>query len=159
MLRTWKQPPRIKILEALGALADQRVTLTDSGAIVSSSSGNKRYTVIYNQSTDTITSNDNGSYWKGYLGYPALAVLMLNGRLPFNAKLASLLAGIPWKQWNENYKYDYSQVESLVRKRVGEASAAALVKLDMLVKEIESSLREGALPSPGDSTEAPPAGW
>ena len=68
----WEHPPIIKIYEALGAVADNRVELSENTAKVFSSSGNKFYDVSYDRDSNSIMTNDNGSYWKGYLGYPAI---------------------------------------------------------------------------------------
>ncbi|MEK7499359.1 MAG: hypothetical protein AAB649_02015 [Patescibacteria group bacterium] len=57
----WNIPPRIKVYEALGAIADNRIQITGNEAQVVSSSGNKTYEVMYNPQEQAITSNDNGS--------------------------------------------------------------------------------------------------
>jgi len=65
MLRT--PPPLIKIYEALGAIADQRIELIQGlfvEAKVYSSSREKYYTVTYDAANKAIMLNDNGSYWK-----------------------------------------------------------------------------------------------
>src|ERR1700733_3253094 len=60
----WKQPPVIKIYEALGAVADGRVEVSGDTAKVYSSTGNKFYDVTYDPAEQAIMTNDNGSYWK-----------------------------------------------------------------------------------------------
>jgi len=69
----WKQPPIIKVYEALGSIADGRITVEGNTAKIYSSSGNKFYEVTYDPDTSSIMCNDNGSYWAGYLGYPAIS--------------------------------------------------------------------------------------
>ena len=93
----WNLPPKIKVFEALGAIADGRVSIKGNKAKVISSRGNKEYEVIYDPSKNAITSNDNGSMLKGYLGYPAIAFLMLKGKLSFDENYAKLLKNIAWK--------------------------------------------------------------
>ena len=93
----WKLPPKIKIYEALGCLADGRLKEINSQIRVYSSSGNKYYNVTYDQSKQAIMANDNGSYWQGYLGYPAIAYLMSVEELPFDQKFAEGLKDIAWK--------------------------------------------------------------
>lgn len=75
-----KLPPLQKIYEAWSALADGRVEMGEDTADVASSNGAKHYTVSWTE--DTYSSNDNASYWQGYAGYPVLAVLMKQGKLP-----------------------------------------------------------------------------
>ena len=70
----WKNPPKIKVYEALGCIADNRIEVNENEAKVYSSSREKYYTVKYDR--NSIMSNDNGSYWVGYLGYPSIALLM-----------------------------------------------------------------------------------
>ena len=75
-MSTWKSPPKAKVYEALSAVADGRVTLMGGEkAEVVSSDGTKTYHVEWSPDSNQITSNDNASYWQGYLGYPIIAVL------------------------------------------------------------------------------------
>lgn len=76
-----KFPPIEKILEAYTAIADGHVKLENDQALVTSSNEAKTYIVTFHD--NTYTSNDNASYWQGYLGYPGIAVLMLQGKLPY----------------------------------------------------------------------------
>jgi hypothetical protein len=111
----WKMPPTIKILEALGAVADRRVKQKKGGLFwVNSSSGKKHYEVKYDPIANAITSNDNGSYWKGYLGYPGIAVLLTLKVLPFPVHLAAGLVGIKWKQINAHFQNNFEQTEKHV---------------------------------------------
>ncbi|MBI5734047.1 MAG: hypothetical protein HY973_03850 [Candidatus Kerfeldbacteria bacterium] len=111
----WKLPPRIKVYEALGAIADGRVELVDEhNAHVHSSARQKTYDVSWNLETNEITSNDNGSYWQKYLSYPGLAVLMLLGKLPYEEKYAQAFKGISWGNLNEEMRRDYVKVEEYV---------------------------------------------
>lgn len=77
----WKLPPKIKIYKALGVIGDARIKLDSDKAIFTSSEGNKKYDVMYSKEENAIMANDNGSYWQSYLGYPAIAFLMLTGRI------------------------------------------------------------------------------
>ena len=112
----WKLPPKIKIYEALGAVADGRVRMiSDEEAVVVSSDGTRRYHVRLKGSA--VDSTDNGSVYRGYLGYPAIAVLMLKGMIPFDPSVAEMLRGIPWRELNERFKR-YDIVERYVLDRV-----------------------------------------
>lgn len=107
----WAVPPRAKIYEALGAVADARVTLTGpTTAEVTSSSGDKTYSVTWSPDMTVFSSNDNASYWRRYAGYPIIAVLLVTGRLPYDAGRAKLLAGVPWKRLNDDARRDYDRV-------------------------------------------------
>jgi hypothetical protein len=109
-MAAWKMPPKAKIYEALSAIADGRVRLKENQkAEVVSSGGTKTYLVEWSEDVKGITSNDNASYWQGYMGYPILAVLMLLGRLDFKKPVAELLARIPWKQINKQFRNDYDK--------------------------------------------------
>jgi hypothetical protein len=114
----WKQPPSIKIYEALGALADGRVHVEGTTAKVWASTGDKYYDVVYEPATDAISANDNGSYWQGYLGYPSVALLAALGVIKYRTDVAEWLKGVPWKEVNTRFKNDYNKVEAAVRERL-----------------------------------------
>ncbi len=110
----WKIPPRIKVLEALTCIADGKIEIKNNKARVVSSLGDREYTVIYDEKKNAIFSNDNGSIYRGYLGYPAIAFLMVKGKLPYNEKIAKALRDIKWRLLNEKYK-KYFVVEKIVK--------------------------------------------
>jgi len=127
-MANWKMPPKAKVYEALSAVADDRVAmLTPTRAAVKSSSGEKNYTVEWAEDFSHITSNDNASFWQGYVGYPIIAVLLATGRLSYNRSLVGRLAGVPWKKINDQFKRDYQKaVDSVldeVSKKGGDRAA------------------------------------
>lgn len=104
----WKLPPRAKVYEAFSAVADGRVRLTGPGsATVTSSGGDKVYDVTWSDDDRLISANDNASYWQGYLGYPALAVLLARGELRAGEDVVRALAGVKWHDLNARFKRDY----------------------------------------------------
>ena len=113
MAQQWALPPKIKILEALGAIGDKRITFNDNSATVVGSSGNRKYEVKFSE--NKISSTDNGSMFKGYIGYPAIAFLMLKGILPQHKKMSDALKGIRWRELNEKFKA-YWKTEFVVEK-------------------------------------------
>jgi hypothetical protein len=145
-LKNWKMPPPIKVYEALGAIGDGRVRAIDidnddaPGAWdVVSSAGAKTYRVELSADGREISSNDNASYWQGYLGYPAIAVLIARGTLHASAEATRALAGIPWKELNRRFKNDYArttaEVARIVEERGGDFDAVraeAIAILDAL---------------------------
>lgn len=102
-----KLPPIEKIHEAYSAVADGRITLRDTEADVLSSDYAKKYIVKWEG--ETYSSNDNASYWKGYLGYPIIAVLMLQGKLSLDREIARNFSGINWKKLNTEHKNKFSE--------------------------------------------------
>ena len=108
----WKMPPEVKIYEALGAVVDGRVVQrTINEGKVESSIGNKVYTVKYD-GKKAIMTNDNGSYWQGYLGYPAIAFLMTQGIVGYHQSVAAALKGIEWKLINDQHQNDYNKTKA-----------------------------------------------
>jgi hypothetical protein len=134
----WKIPPKIKIYEALGCIGDKRIEILGSTAKVFSSSRNKFYSVSYNEESNTIMANDNGSYWQGYLGYPSIAFLMLKGKITFNEKFAGVLKGIRWKDINTQFKNDYDKTENYILEKAKERG----VNQDELLQEVENILSQ-----------------
>ena len=101
-----KPTPIEKIFEAWTALADNRVHLHDDYADVSSSDGEKTYVVRFKG--DQYSSDDNATFWQGYPGYPVIAVLMLQGKLPYDKEEAKLWSHINWTQLNKSFKNNYA---------------------------------------------------
>jgi hypothetical protein len=135
MAEAWKMPPPIKIYEALGAIGDGRVRPEDEHrALVTSSEGDKTYQVEISGAGREISSNDNASYWQGYLGYPAIAVLLMRGLYRPPANVIDALAGIPWKELNRRFKNDYDKTLTEVN-RVVKASGH---DPDAVASEVES---------------------
>jgi len=111
-------PPRIKVLEALGAISDGRIeVLNDKEAIVRSSDGTRTYRVYLDVSRREVDSTDNGTVHRGYIGYPIITFLMIKGLLPINKELMESLKGIPWKKLNEEYKNYAKVMETVIRDR------------------------------------------
>ena len=129
-------PPDIKVLEAAGALGDGRVHVEPSGGLVRakvvSSTGERTYTVVLRASQRGASmyaySDDNGTRYRGYIGYPIIAVMMHQGMLPRNHQVEEALRGIPWKELNEKYKK-----YSLTKEHVLEA-ASRLVPVDVVLE-------------------------
>jgi hypothetical protein len=117
----WKMPPLAKIYEAFGALGDGRIQLEDERhASVLSSDRSKTYQVEISANGREISSNDNASYWQGYLGYPAIAVMLKRGLCPVRAEVIAALSGIPWKDLNRRFRNDYSRTIEEVMRRAEE---------------------------------------
>ncbi|MEG1721649.1 MAG: hypothetical protein RR303_01560 [Bacteroidales bacterium] len=104
-----KMPPIEKIPEAYSAIADNRIEMDAANemAHVFSSDRTKAYTVTWKDSV--YTSNDNSSYWQGAVGYPMIAVLLLQGKLPLNPDIVALFKDINWKNINTRHKNKYDR--------------------------------------------------
>ena len=137
-----KLPPKIKVLEAISAIADNRIKiLNDYEAIVESSDRSRVYRVYVNLSSREVDSTDNGTRLRNYVGYPIIAFLMIKGVLPLDKELLEYFKGIPWKKLNEEFKsyekvlnYIKSEVESkgLPFSKVEKYMTLVLNKLKML---------------------------
>jgi len=116
-------PPLVKVYEAMGALGDRRIRIESATrALVTSSEGTKTYEVEISDGGHSIASNDNASYWQGYLGYPAIAVLIERGviaRPPANA--INGLSGIPWKEINRRFRNEYAKTIAEVERIAGQS--------------------------------------
>ena len=109
-----KLPPKEKIYEAYSALADKRVTLKDDHGEVLSSDRSKSYTIAFEE--NVYSSNDNSTYWQGYAGYPVIAVLFLQGKLPFKKETADKFKDINWNSLNKQFKRDYKTAAEYIMK-------------------------------------------
>jgi hypothetical protein len=140
-MSTWKSPPKAKIYEALSAVADGRVTLMGGvKAEVVSSDGTKTYHVEWSPDLNQITSNDNASYWQGYMGYPIIAVLMVLGRLEYRTEVADFLASVRWKQMNRQFRNDYTKAIDSVLDALeakGTPRQTVVAEVDRIMAQIE----------------------
>jgi hypothetical protein len=141
-MTTWKSPPKAKVYEALTAVADGRVKLMGREiAEVVSSDRTKTYNVEWSPDLNQFTSNDNASYWQGYMGYPIIAVLMALGKLEYRNEVANSLAGVPWNQINRRFRNDYanaidSVLDALETK--GTQRHIVVAEVDRIMAQIES---------------------
>lgn len=111
-----KLPPVEKVFEAWTAIADGRIEMHENSATVSSSDGAKSYTVRWND--NNYSSDDNATFWRGYAGYPVLAVMMLQGLLPCDKSQLMLWKNVNWKELNTRYRNNYSKaVEEVASQR------------------------------------------
>lgn len=134
--------PVEKIYEAWTAVADNRVTVAEGStpdqgtARVMSSDGKKDYLITWRDNGTVFTSTDNATFWRGYPGYPVIAVLMLQGRVPYDASIAALYAGVNWTELNAAHKRDYAAaLRDLEAERsipAAEASEAAMTAYNAL---------------------------
>jgi len=113
-----KMPPIEKIPEAYTAIIDSRVEIFDDHAKVKSSNGEKEYSIKWKD--DVYYSNDNSTYWQGYVGYPVIAVLMSQGKLTFNEDIAAYFKNVNWNELNKINKRDYEKSVNDILCGVGE---------------------------------------
>lgn len=108
----------IKYYEALWCVADGRIQMwaVDEAihATVLSSDRTKTYDVSYDQDTNAIMSNDNSSYWKEELWYPALALLLFLDRLDYQWQYGDMLVDIAWKKLNTKNNNDRDLTQDMV---------------------------------------------
>jgi hypothetical protein len=138
----WKLPPKEKIYEAFSVLADERYTLEESSGTITSSDGQKQYSVewISHEEPDKslkIISNDNASYWQGYLGYPIIAVLMIIEKIRFNGEIVHHFKDIPWNALNKAHKNDYPAVVNKVLSEIEDKK-----EVELITREVESIYRQ-----------------
>lgn len=148
-----KLPPLEKVYEAYSVLADERFDLAPDHLTVRSSDGTKEYTVTWDDAGH-YRSNDRATYWQGYAGYPVIAALLLQGRLPLDEEVAAGFAGIPWKALNDACKRDYAAAASeafriagfdmgqvLRAEEAADEVMAALGALDITVSRLATPVR------------------
>lgn len=144
-----KFPPKQKIFEAYTAITDDHVKLGNEQAQVTSSNEAKTYTVTFENGV--YTSNDNATYWQGYAGYPIIAVLLLQGKLPFNQKLAQAFKGVNWNAENKKYKRNYAKAAAAIMAAKGIDAAKANAEMEKVFKELQQldiTIKRGSLRPP-----------
>lgn len=148
-----KMPPVEKIYEAWSAVADGRVTIDYAArkATVVSSDRTREYTVSWSDDGSVYNSNDNATYWRGYAGYPVIAVMMMQGRLPLDRLEAERYADVNWKKINTEYHNNYSAalaeieaVRDIDTRLITEAADRVMARLS----ELPVTVRRGPLRPP-----------
>ena len=157
----WKLPPLVKVYEALGAIGDGRVRIEDERrATVTSSDGSKTYDVETSADGREIASNDNASYWQGYVGYPAIAVLLTRGFYRAPANVTDALAGVAWKELNRKYRNDWARTIAQVERELEQAGhdpdavgseAEAVLSFLRMLRPVRGKRRR----PPGEKTKRP----
>lgn len=144
-----KLPPIQKILEAYTAIVDNHVHLSAEQAEVRSSNEAKSYTVSWNNAI--YRSNDNATYWQGYAGYPVIAVLMLQGKLPYDQKLAENFKAVNWNEINAKYKRNYEKAAAEVIKEKGLDENKVMAELEKVYTDLKTlpiTIKRGSLRPP-----------
>lgn len=132
-----KLPPIEKIPEAYSAIVDGRVEITDNTALVKSSDLKKVYTIKWHD--NMYYSNDNSTYWQNYPGYPVLAVLMLQDRLPYNESITSYFKNVNWHKLNEENKRDYKASVSQILSSLSDSDQKTVYdEIDKVYEVIKS---------------------
>lgn len=138
----WKMPPKAKVYEAMSAVADGRVKMLNGNtAEVTSSSHTKLYMVKWNDDASAMTSNDNGTTWQEYIGYPMIAVLMELKKITYSPDLATLLAGINWKTLNQQFHNNFEHAAESVLSDL-EASGKGRSALEQEASSMYEQLRK-----------------
>ena len=148
-----KLPPVEKIYEAWSAVADGRVAIDEAArkATVVSSDRTREYTVSWSDDGSVYNSNDNATYWRGYAGYPVIAVMMMQRRLPLDRLEAERYADVNWKKINTEYHNNYSAalaeieaVRDIDTRLITEAADRVMAWLS----ELPETVRRGPLRPP-----------
>jgi hypothetical protein len=138
----WRLPPKAKVYEAFSAVADGRVSIAGPGtAEVVSSARDRTYTVEWSGDGAVVSSNDNASYWQGYLGYPIIAVLLVQGRVRADEGVVGLLGGVPWHDLNARFKRDYDAAVEHVLESFAEREpdrAHVVAEVDGVMAQLEA---------------------
>ena len=113
-----KLPPKVKIIEALSAVADERIIIEDllskEWKCSSASSPWKVYKILYNEKENTISSNDSWSINQWFLWYPAIAFLLKIWKLQYDEKIHKMLTDMNRIDIKEKVRKDYESMFRLV---------------------------------------------
>lgn len=132
-----KMPPIEKIPEAYTVIEDNRVELFDNYAIVKSSNFEKEYLIKWKD--NIYYSNDNSTYWQGYVGYPVIAVLMLQAKLPLNKEVSKYFKEINWNKLNKDNKRDYKKsLEQVLENNSTEEKSIIFNEINLVFEEIKN---------------------
>ena len=113
-----KLPPKVKIIEALSAVADERIVVHDllsrEWKCNSASTPWKSYKILYNEKENIISSDDSGSLNQGFLWYPAIAFLLKIWKLEYDESILEMVKDINRTDIKEKVHKDYESSYRLV---------------------------------------------
>lgn len=113
-----KLPPKVKIIEALSAVADERIIVEDllskEWKCNSASSPWKVYKVFCNEKENTISSNDSWSINQQFLWYPSIAFLLKIWKIKYKESILEMLKDIDWIKIKSQVNKDYESSFRLV---------------------------------------------
>ena len=158
----WTLPPKYKIYAALGAVADGRVEIIDPNSEIiearqHSSSRQKYYTILYDPAQNQIMPNDNATWYVGYLGYPAISLLLFTEKIKYDAAILPYFKNISFKDINQKYKNDFDQANLEIVAMIL-ARGLDKTRLETEVDSIFEQLAEFKLKYLGQKIE-PPSGY
>lgn len=134
-----KIPPREKIHEALSAIADDRIVITsDNSAEIYSSNNTKKYLVEWNE--NEYSSNDNGTFWQGYPGYPIIAILLIKDNIIYDKNIVQYFKNINWKEINTKFNNDYAKAVNSVYQEL-ESQGVDIKYIDNEISKIYDALK------------------
>lgn len=132
----------MKVYEALGTLADNRITIDGNEAEVVSSQKTKNYKVIYDPTLNTIVASDSGTFWQRYVSYPSIAFLLQKGIIKYDKSVATELKGFVWKDIADHYKHDYDAMEEFILTKVKDPQKVQAENQRILKKVIDLQLMQ-----------------
>jgi len=126
-------------LEAAGAVAGGRIrVLNDSEAEVMASEGDRTYRVFLDASRGIVDSDDNGTRFRNYIGYPIIAFMMVKGLLPYDRDIGDALKEVRWRSINQLFK-NYRLVERYIKEEL-KRSGITYERVDVFISEVMRAL-------------------
>ena len=111
-------PPKVKIVEALSAVADERIIVEDllsnEWKCKSSSTPWKTYKILYDEKENAISSNDNWSINQWFLWYPAIAFLIKIWKLKYDESIMEMVKDTNWIKIKWLVRKDYESSYRLI---------------------------------------------
>lgn len=109
-----KKTPVEKVYEAWTAIADGRIKIAEGstvseGSATMSSSITASIMTYAGKKMDGCSIRTTTRRIGAYAGYPILAVLMMQGRLPYDEAVAGQYAGVDWKAVNTRHRNKYAE--------------------------------------------------
>jgi hypothetical protein len=86
------------------------------------------------------SSDDNGTRFRGYIGYPIVSVMMVKGVIPRNQEVEESLKGIPWRVLNERLKSYERVLEEITRSIEAKGGERLVVKVREYMESVMTDL-------------------
>lgn len=132
----------MKVYEALGTLADNRIIIDGNLAEVVSSQKSKTYKVIYDPTLNTIVASDSGTFWQRYVSYPSIAFLLKKEIIRYDRSVMKELKGFVWKDIADQFKHDYDAMEEFILTKVKDPQKVQTENQRILKEVIDLQLKQ-----------------
>lgn len=136
----WELPPRGKFFKAFTVIGADRIRPRNHEVSEVESSTGKQYVVRYDERHAAVTSNDGGSFFRGYLNYPIIAELIRRDRLSRDEEIFQWFAHARYAELSALHNRDYYKIDKEILRRAGQSDAHSLRRVNAYIEQLKREI-------------------